>query len=133
MAVAATAALADRLGAAVAGRSGLDALAALAEAYRAYAREHPGGYPLTQVAPATGDAEHEAQAERAVSAVSAALRGYGLQGDDATDATRALRAAMHGFVLLEAGGGFGMARPPQASFDRMIAAFDTALAAWRAG
>jgi AcrR family transcriptional regulator len=133
MAIAAAAELADRLGAAVAGRSRLDALAALAEAYRGFAREHPGRYPLTQVAPAQGDDEHAAVAERAVTAVFAALRGYGLEGDEAVDATRALRSALHGFVLLESGGGFGLARPPAASFDRMIAGFDAAFAAWRAG
>ena len=133
MAVAATAELARRLGEAVAGRSGLDALGAMAEAYRRYAGEHPGAYPLTQVAPGPGDAEHEAEAERAASAVFAALRAYSLEGDDAIDATRALRAALHGFVLLETGGGFGLARPPSVSFERMIAGFDAAFRAWRAG
>jgi AcrR family transcriptional regulator len=133
IAIRATEELAGRLTDAVAGRSGLDALAALATAYRTYAHERPGAYALSQPAPGGEDDRHRAAADRATSAVFAALRGYGLEGDDAVDATRALRAALHGFVLLEDGGGFALARPPQASFDRMIAGFDAALRHWRDG
>jgi AcrR family transcriptional regulator len=130
IAVLATDELATRLTDSVAGRSGGDALAALATAYRAYAQERPGAYALTQVAPLDGDAQHQAAAERATGAVFAAIRGYGLAGDDVIDATRALRAALHGFVLLEGGGGFAMSRPAGASFERMIAGFDAALRNW---
>ena len=35
----------------------------------------------------------------------AVLRGYGLEGDDAIHAVRIIRAALHGFVTLETGGG----------------------------
>src|SRR6478735_7322489 len=38
-------------------RAGDDALAAMAVAYRAYARRHPGRYAATQRAPAEGDEE----------------------------------------------------------------------------
>ena len=62
--------------------------------------------------------------------VFAILAGYGISGDDAVDATRALRAALHGFVTLEAAGGFGMPREVDRSFDRFLAAFDAALAGW---
>ena len=48
VAVAVTAELAARLGAASRGRSGRDALQAIADEYRRFAREHPGTYPLTQ-------------------------------------------------------------------------------------
>lgn len=130
IAVLATEELGLRLTEAVGGRSGTDALAALAAAYRRYAQARPGAYALSQTAPTVGDERHRAAAERATGAVFAALRGYGLEGDDVIDATRALRAALHGFVLLEDGGGFALSRPPSASFDAMIAGFDAALRSW---
>jgi hypothetical protein len=52
----------------------------------------------------------------------AILRGYGLEGDDAIHAARAVRSALHGFVALEAGGGFGIPVELDESFDRMVAA-----------
>ncbi|MFD1496805.1 TetR/AcrR family transcriptional regulator, partial [Streptosporangium lutulentum] len=41
--------LADRVTAALAGRAGKDALAAFADAYRDYAREHPGRYAAARL------------------------------------------------------------------------------------
>ena len=58
--------------------------------------------------------------------VFAVLAGYGITGDDAVDATRALR----GFLTLEAGGGFGMPRDIDRSYQRFITASDAALANW---
>jgi len=48
------------------------------------------------------------------------LEGYGIEGDDAIDVTRSLRAALHGFVSLEAAGGFGLPADVDRSFDRLI-------------
>ncbi|MCU1569427.1 MAG: TetR family transcriptional regulator [Naasia sp.] len=132
LAIAATEDLGRGLTDAVAGFAGRDALEALAAGYRDYARRHPGGYALAQVAPAAGDLAHTAAGERATSAVFAALRGYGLEGDALIDATRALRAALHGFVLLEGTGGFGLERSPDRSYQSLVAAFDLAFAAWPA-
>jgi len=58
---------------------------------------------------------------------TAVLAGYGLSGDDAIHATRAVRAALHGFAALESGGGFGMSQPVDASFDRLVALLDDGL------
>ena len=89
-----------RLQAAVAGRSGRDALAALADAWRAYARTHPGTYAATQnVANLTGP-EASAAATAALDVVYAVLRGYALDDDAATHAALAVRSALHGFVSL---------------------------------
>ncbi|WP_425580472.1 TetR-like C-terminal domain-containing protein, partial [Streptosporangium amethystogenes] len=41
--------LADRVAAALAGRAGKDALAAFANVYRDYAREHPGRYTAARL------------------------------------------------------------------------------------
>lgn len=104
-----------------------DRLRALADGYRAYARAHPGRYATTLRAPAPGDAELAAAAEEVLTTVLSLLAGYGLAGDDAVDATRALRATLHGFVALESAGGFGMPRDVDRSFERLVDGLDAAL------
>jgi AcrR family transcriptional regulator len=103
------------------GRSSADALTASAHAYRAYARAHPGRYAATVAAPTRGDEEHRAAASEAVDVMLAVIRGWDLEGDDAIHAVRAFRSAIHGFVAIEAAGGFGMAVDVDASFDRLVA------------
>ncbi|MFI7428358.1 TetR/AcrR family transcriptional regulator [Micromonospora sp. NPDC049836] len=127
----ATAEVAAELTRAAAGRAGGDALRAVAAAFRTYARRHPGRYPATQRAPDPADPEHLAAGEQAVGAVYAILRGYGLSGDAAVDATRMFRAAVHGFITLEAAGGFGLPRDVDRSFDQLVAGLDTAYRNWR--
>ena len=115
--------LGDALRDAAVGRAGDAALTAMARAYRAYARAHPGRYAATQRAAALAeDAELRAAASRSVDVVLAILRGYGLEGHEAIHAARAVRSALHGFVALETGGGFGMPVDLDESFDRMVAA-----------
>jgi AcrR family transcriptional regulator len=122
----------DVLGRAAIGRARDDALVAMAHAWRAWARDHPGRYQIAQRAPAPGDADHLAVAARAVEVMTTVMAGYGLHGDDAIDAVRAVRAALHGFVSLEAGGGFGMPFSVDRSFDRLVSALVTALVTWSA-
>lgn len=122
--------LADTVTPVVAGRSGGPALRALASAYRDFGRRHPGRYAATVRAPAPDDPGHSAAADAVLHVVLAVLDGYGLDGDDAVDAARALRAALHGFVTLEAAGGFGLPRDVDRSFDRMVDGLDGALAGW---
>jgi AcrR family transcriptional regulator len=120
--------LAEALGRAAAGRAGSDALLAVADAYRAYARAHPGRYAAAQRArELSGSAEAVAASSAAVDVVLAVLRGYGIQGDEALHATRTIRAALHGFVLLESVGGFALELPVDESFARLVATLDRAL------
>jgi AcrR family transcriptional regulator len=104
------------------GRSADDAVIALADAYRAFARRRPGLYAALQRAPEAGDGELQAAAGRVLEPVLAVLRGYGLTGDAAVHAARALRSAMHGFVDLERVGGFGIDLDLDESYRRAIAA-----------
>jgi AcrR family transcriptional regulator len=121
--------LAAALSAAAAGRAGADALAAVADAYRAYAREHPGSYAALQRPPDPADADAVAAATETVDVVRATLRGYGLEDDDAIHAARIVRAALHGFALLEAGGGFGLPLDVDETFARLTAVLDRGLVA----
>lgn len=122
--------LANALTAAAVGRSGSHALRAIADAYREYARAHPGRYASTVRAPRPADVDHAAAAEAVLDVVLAVLAGYGLTGDDAIDAARALRAALHGFSTLEAGGGFGLPRDVDRSYARLIGGLDLTLSSW---
>jgi AcrR family transcriptional regulator len=121
--------LAAELQKAVAGRSRGDALSALADAYRAYARAHPGTYAALQTARAYGDPEGALAATGAVEVVLAVLRGYGLEGDGAIHAARIVRSALHGFVTLETGAGFGLPLALDDSYARLVDVLDRGLRA----
>ncbi|WP_121253943.1 TetR/AcrR family transcriptional regulator [Nocardioides ferulae] len=120
--------LAERAGAAVAGRSGSDALLEFASAYRDYARLHPGRYAATR----HPLPEHLLAAGRAHAELTyAVLRGYGLGGEDATHAVRLIGSVLHGFTDLELSGGFSHSAPPsQESWLRAIEALDATLTRW---
>ncbi|MFF3212740.1 TetR/AcrR family transcriptional regulator [Streptomyces sp. NPDC002886] len=119
--------LADRVAAALAGRAGRDALAAFADAYRDYAREHPGRYDAARLrldpetAAASAGVRH-AQMTRAI------LRGYDLTEPDQTHAVRMLGSAFHGYVSLELAGGFShTAVDSRESWDWMVDSLDAML------
>ncbi len=112
--------LAEVLGRATVGRAGADAVRAMCRAYRSWALAHPGRYAATVRALDAADAEDLRASTAAVDVVFGVLGGYGLSGDDAIDAARALRAALHGFHVLERGDAFGLPAQVQRSFDRLV-------------
>ncbi len=114
--------LAVVLQSAAAGVAGTDALAAVAVAYRGFAREHPGMYAALQPVRDPDDSF-----EALVDVMVAVLRGYGLDGDDALHGVRIVRAALHGFVTLELDGGFGLPLDLDVTFDRLVASLDRGL------
>ncbi|WP_329203406.1 TetR/AcrR family transcriptional regulator [Streptomyces sp. NBC_01435] len=121
-----------RIAEATAGRAGKDALVAFANAWREYAHEHPGRYMATQT-PIRIDPEPTAKApgpRRAVELTYGMLRGYGLAEPDLTDVVRLLRSTFHGFVALEAAGGFAHQRSPQQSWLRALDALHILLEHW---
>ncbi|MCK8676320.1 TetR/AcrR family transcriptional regulator [Streptomyces lichenis] len=121
-----------RIAEATAGRAGRDALIAFADAWRDYAHAHPGRYAATQagirIDPAL--AARAPGPRRAMELTYGILRGYALAEPDLTDAVRLLRSALHGFVTLEASGGFAHQRSPQESWVRALDALHTLLAHW---
>jgi AcrR family transcriptional regulator len=130
LAVLATRDLGATMRRAASGRSGREAVAAVAAAYRDYAREHPGSYGyLLRARP--DDPAHAEAAEEVLDVLAAVLAGYGVADDDGVvDAIRFLRSTLHGFVTLEISGGFAMARRAHDSFDALVGAIDHALDAW---
>ena len=124
-------ALADACRTAVMGRAGADGLIAMARAYRAFAAAHPGVYPLTQIV-RPGDAEYEASAARVLEPVLALLGSFGLADTARIHAARAVRSALHGFVMLEQQAGFGLDVDVDASFEWMLRALVGGLSVDRA-
>lgn len=135
VATAATRELAQELRAAAVGVSRKAALESLAHAYRGYALRHPARYAATQRAPLPGEAREDAHAAAAAQVqqvVSATLRGYDIADDQLIDATRTLRAALHGFCALENSGGFALPVSISDSFSRMLEGLDRMLSSWPA-
>ncbi|QVJ02858.1 WHG domain-containing protein [Nocardiopsis eucommiae] len=124
--------MADRAADALAGRSGKDALVALANVYRDYAREHPGRYAAAQLRldPETAAASAGVRHARMTRAL---LRGYDLDEPDQTHAVRLLGSVFHGYVATELGGGFDHSEPDsQESWSRTLDALDHLLRTWPA-
>lgn len=124
--------LAIELSAATVGKSGGEAISALADAYRGFAARRPGAYASTIAAPDPGNAEHVAAAAAVLQVALSVLEGFALTGADAIDALRGLRALMHGFVAIEAAGGYRMAQDLDRSYCRLVASFGDVLSTWGA-
>jgi AcrR family transcriptional regulator len=122
--------LAFVLARAAVGRERADALESISHAYRGWALEHPGRYAAAQSAPAPGDTEDQAASLAIVQVSTDILSGYKLDNEDAIDATRALRSALHGFVTLESTGSFGLPVDIDHSFERLVNAIAKALSSW---
>jgi len=122
--------LIDRIAVAVEGRSGRDALGAFADAYRAYALEHPGRYAATQIRIDQALVAASPALRRTAEITYGLLRAYGLEEPDLTDAVRLLRSTFHGYCALESTGGFGAPRDVRRSWERVVDALHTALTHW---
>ncbi|HUQ56982.1 TetR/AcrR family transcriptional regulator [Lentzea sp.] len=122
--------LADRVGEAIAGRSGLTALRSYAAAYREYARESPGRWQSLQRR--AGEAVVRSDAARNMAAqAGAVLRGYSMPPEEHVHAVRLLGSTINGFLALERSGNFDHSSPaPEESWDRTVVALDSLLRAW---
>jgi AcrR family transcriptional regulator len=115
--------IAEQLAPAVAGRARGDALRAAGRAYRQWALAHPGRHAAAQFVLIPD----EPASEKAIGLFFAVMSGYGIEGDAAIHAVRAMRAAIIGFVALEAGGGFGIPLSTNESFEWLLTMLDRGL------
>jgi hypothetical protein len=128
---AALAELADCGGAALAGRSGKDALVALGNVYRDYAREHPGRYEAATGLRLDPETAAASAGPRNSQMIRAILRGYHLSETDQTHAVRLIGSTFHGYIRLEMGGSFDHSRPDsQQSWIRIMDGLDVLLRHW---
>jgi AcrR family transcriptional regulator len=118
----------ERIRRTVIGKAGDAALLALAHAYRAFARERPGLYAASLRPAGPRERDVAAAADALGASVAAVLGSYGLDKADALHAMRGLRAILHGFVALEAAGGFRLSLDPEESLARLLRAFARDLA-----
>ena len=122
--------LGERMGNAAIGKSGTDAVVALAEAYRAYVKDHTGLY-MTGIRSSGQqtpiDVELQTAQERVVQIALAVVGSFGLRGEDALHAVRGLRSIVHGFATLEVAGGFGLPLDCDESFQQLVKMFITGL------
>ena len=110
------------------GKARDEAMFALAHAYWQFARDRPGLYAASLRAARPGEKDVAAAGEALLGTVLSVLSGYGVKGDDALHATRGLRAIIHGFVSLDAAGGFRLKLNLNESFERLLTAFARDLA-----
>ena len=95
----------------------------MAHAVRNFAHEHPGRYAATQTAVISSNASGERLAHaraQTVTVIAAVLREVTLPENRMVDSIRILRSAVHGFVLLELQGGFGLPDDLERSFTLLI-------------
>jgi AcrR family transcriptional regulator len=113
------------------GLVGEAALLVMADAYRQFAHNHPGIYPLTVSAPEADDPALAALGQELSQTLLLVLASFGLSGDSARHAMRGYRALLHGFTALEAAGGFRHPLSRAESFHNLLTTFLAGLAADR--
>lgn len=121
--------LADEVGQAVLGRSGEEALRAFMRAWRSFALRAPHRYAAMLQTPEPRTAE---AGERLLDIIRAALRAYGMTDSAAVHMARCLRAAVHGFAVLEAEGAFGLPESTDDSYDLLVSMMAAGAGAQRA-
>ncbi len=120
--------LADAVRDATQGLAGSDALVAGARAMRSYVLQHPGRYAAGNAARVQGPDDPLAPAvDRVLASWTAMLHGYRLHPHEEVHALRMLRSLLHGFVSLEAIGGFQMDTDVDDSFTWMTGFIDRGL------
>jgi AcrR family transcriptional regulator len=112
-----------RLRDAMGSKSGEEALLSLARAYRRFAKDRPGLYAASLRAARPGERDIASAGEAVMGIVLGAIGGYGVKGNDALHAVRGFRAIIHGFVALDAAGGFRLGLDLDESLARLIRAF----------
>ena len=91
---------------AISGKYREDALTALAEAYRAFARDHYRLYRMILAAPKQENPVLEEASFAIVRPIHQVLEEFGVRGAQAVHWQRLLRSFMHGFAAHEIAGGF---------------------------
>ncbi len=115
------------IGRAAIGRSGEDAVFAIADAYRRFAKERPNLYLTSQRAPSPMEETRAEVSDEILDVLRRVLAPFELTDDEQIHAMRALRSLIHGFVSLELVGGFGIPIDVDNSFNYLVAMYATGL------
>lgn len=106
-----------------AGKARDDAIRAVAQAYLAFAREHPGLYEATQRSRDWQDEEVQQAAQELLDLMVQIMDSYALENEIMIHTVRGFRSLLHGFAALERQGGFGIPLDVDVSFRVMIDTF----------
>jgi AcrR family transcriptional regulator len=102
-------------------RSTAGSLRHMAAVYRDFALENPGWYELMyRVLPRPNRREAVKLSESVLAPLVSAFEQLGLGASDTVHSIRALRAAIHGFILLELSGALQLKESVEMSFSRMV-------------
>jgi AcrR family transcriptional regulator len=122
--------LAERTEEAVAGRAGKDALIALVNTHRDFAKQHPGLFEASRY-PLDGQSAALSGGARLARVYHAMLRGYALAEEDRVHATRLIGSFVLGFSLLELAGSFSHSSPDsELSWKRDVEGLDALFQSW---
>jgi AcrR family transcriptional regulator len=116
---------------AVVGLVGEAALLVMADVYRQFAHNHRGIYPLTTGAPEADDPALVLLVQELNQTLLLVFASFGLSGEPARHAARGYRALLHGFVAMEAAGGYRLPLSREESFRELLATFLAGLAICR--
>ena len=111
-----------RIGRAVQGKAGPDAVLALAYALRDFAVSHPGLYEAASRAPDPADREWQETGQEVVETMLRSLAAYQLSETAARRAVRMLRSIVHGCISLEQIEGFGLPNASDETLDSLLEA-----------
>ncbi|CEI83962.1 TetR family transcriptional regulator [Oceanobacillus oncorhynchi subsp. incaldanensis] len=93
-----------------------EALWAIAQEYRNFAKNNPGQYELAQKVNVWNSEETKQISEQIVAIFLKILQKYTLSEEEAIHFIRVLRSYLHGFTLLEINEGFGLPQELEKSF-----------------
>ena len=116
-------ALRNEIARAAIGHNGAAGLIAIANAYRMFAKQHPGMYGATLRASRPDDAAMQQVVGDMLDILRAVLAPFDLDEDLSIHAMRGFRSLVHGFVSLEAVNGFGLTQSIDESFHFVIRSF----------
>lgn len=105
------------------GKARQDAIAAIADAYRLFAKERPGLYRAIVSSPDRENLEIKGAIQKMMAVLSMVLEPYNLSDSDKTHAIRGLRSLMHGFASLEEAGWFAKPVDREESYQKLITIF----------
>lgn len=114
----------DQLGQAIMGKSGREAVQALAYALRDFAQAHPGLYEAAQSSPASDNQEWQAAGSKVVAIMRYSFDAYQLDEEQSRQAVRMLRSMLHGCIVLERLDGFGVPHAAEDTFQKLLIALE---------
>lgn len=123
LAILATDQLRIKISDAAIGKAKHDAIVAIANAYRLFAKKRPGLYRAIVSSPDRENLDLKTAIQKMIAIIAMVLEPYNLSASDKTHAIRGLRSLMHGFASLEEAGWFIAPIDREASYQTLIDTF----------